>query len=221
MTTRPSEPRVDRRRLKTRAALMRAGQTLFAERSVDGVTIDDIVVEADVAKGSFYNHFDDKEGLARAIAQEVRGAAEAAITLANAGVEDPAERVARALCVFVLGALDHPERSRAYQRLFSGATLLDAPMNRGIRHDVEEGLRVGRFVGLSPATGVLMVMGVVAIAASRVLEPNAPANPAAVSRELAFGLLRGLGVENAVAEAIATKACGDIIPARTGKRASA
>ena len=53
--------RVDRRRERTRAALMRAGQVLFATRSVDAVSIDDIVAAAEVAKGSFYNHFPDKE----------------------------------------------------------------------------------------------------------------------------------------------------------------
>lgn len=206
MKPKTAEPKVDQRRSRTRAALMRAGQSLFAERSVEGVTIDDIVLAADVAKGSFYNHFPDKEALARAIAAQVRGLAEAAVTAANAQVADPAARVARALCVFVLDAVEHPERNRAQRRLFTGATLIDAPMNRGVRRDVEAGLAAGRFGGVSPETAVLMVMGIVNIAVARVLEPDVPAPAAAVSRELAFGLLRGLGVETAEAEAIAAAA---------------
>ena len=45
-----AEPRIDRRRIRTRAALLRAGQALFAERSVDGVSIDDIVAAAEIYK---------------------------------------------------------------------------------------------------------------------------------------------------------------------------
>ena len=63
---------VDRRRVRTRAALLRAGASLFATRSVDGVSIDDIVAAADVAKGSFYNHFPDKEALAAELSDAAR-----------------------------------------------------------------------------------------------------------------------------------------------------
>src|SRR5690349_6429998 len=92
--------RIDRRRVRTRAALLEAGRTLFASRSVDGVTIDDIVAAADVAKGSFYNHFPDKEALARELADRARAGAEALAARLGAGVADPAERVARAVCGF-------------------------------------------------------------------------------------------------------------------------
>jgi len=210
MTTNPGARRIDRRRSNTRAALLRAGQTLFADRAVDGVTIDDIVQAAAVAKGSFYNHFSDKDGLARAIAVQVRAAGEAAVTAANREVADPAERVARALCVFVRDARDHPERYRAQRRLFAGATLIDAPMNRGVRADIENGLRLERFADLPAEVGMLMVMGIVDVAVARVLEEADPASPEAVSRGLAFGLLRGLGVAGAEAQGIAAAASRDI-----------
>ncbi len=45
---------------RTRAALIAAGRRLFCERPVDAVAIDDIVQAAEVSKGSFYNHFDDR-----------------------------------------------------------------------------------------------------------------------------------------------------------------
>jgi AcrR family transcriptional regulator len=40
--------RLDRRKLRTRAALLNAGRTLLATRAIDGISIDEIVV-ADVA----------------------------------------------------------------------------------------------------------------------------------------------------------------------------
>ena len=107
--TEPKPQRIDRRRVRTRAALLRAGQQLFSERSVDGVSIDDIVAAAQVAKGSFYNHFPDKDALAQALADQARASVETTAAIAGAGVADPAERVARALCVFVRQAVEHPK----------------------------------------------------------------------------------------------------------------
>lgn len=199
----------DRRRVRTRAALLRAGAALFAARSVDGVSIDDIVAAADVAKGSFYNHFEDKAALARAIAEEVRGGVEALAAEVNAGIDDPAERVARALCGFVGQAVEQPVAVRAMLRLFQGAAIPDAPMNRGVRADIKAGLAAGRFEGMTLETGVLMAVAVVQMAVSRTLERSG--KPAALAADLAFGLLRGLGLDAAQARAVADRAAADVL----------
>ena len=206
-----SEPRTDRRRARTRSALLRAGQSLFADQSVDAVSIDDIVAAADVAKGSFYNHFSDKEALAREIAMAVRAEAEAEIETANAGVDDPASRMARAQTVFVRFARRDPQRARAMMRLFAGATLPNAPLNRGVRADVEAGLTAGAFRGLTVETGVLMAMGAALVAVTRVLEPGAATSAAALCRGLNFGLLRGLGVDEDQARRVADTAADDLL----------
>ncbi len=202
--------KTDRRRARTRAALMQAGQSLFAAQSVDAVSIDDIVAAADVAKGSFYNHFPDKEALAREIAVTVRAEAEAQVDLANAGVTEPASRMARGQAVFVRYAVRNPERARAMMRLHAGATLPNAPMNRGLRADIEAGLADGVFRGLTVETGLLMAMGMGMVGVTRVLEANGPADPQALSRDLNFGLLRGLGVAEDAARAISAAAVADI-----------
>ena len=45
--------------------------TLFLERSIDGVTIDDLTRAAGVAKGSFYRYFDSKEALVESIVSPI------------------------------------------------------------------------------------------------------------------------------------------------------
>ena len=55
------------RGVETRMALLAAGQKLLAERPIDALAIDEIVQTAGVAKGSFYNHFEDKDAFAFAI----------------------------------------------------------------------------------------------------------------------------------------------------------
>lgn len=48
-------------------AISRAALTLFLEKGVEAVTIDDIAREAQIAKGSFYRYFEDKTELVEAI----------------------------------------------------------------------------------------------------------------------------------------------------------
>lgn len=57
----------DTNRKARTAQISQAAITLFLERSIDGVTIDDLTKAAGVAKGSFYRYFDSKETLVRAI----------------------------------------------------------------------------------------------------------------------------------------------------------
>ena len=209
--TEPKTERMDRRRVRTRAALLRAGQKLFAERSVDGVSIDDIVAAAEVAKGSFYNHFPDKEALARELSDVARNSIEEMAATLSVGVDDPAERVARALCAFARSAVENPVGVGAMLRLFHGAGIPDFPMNRGVRAEVHAGITGGRFGGLSVEAGVLLTVGVAQILTARILEMGGRRNEAqALARELVFGMLRGLGLESASAKAIAAKAAADI-----------
>ena len=209
--TEPKPERMDRRRVRTRAALLRAGQQLFSERSVDGVSIDDIVAAAQVAKGSFYNHFPDKEALAKELSDVARTSIEEMAATLSIGVADPAERVARALCAFARQAVENPVGVGAMLRLFHGASIPDFPMNRGVRAEVHAGITGGRFIGLSVESGVLMTVGVSQILVARVLEQGTRRNQAAsLARDLVFGLLRGLGLESSSAKAIAAKASADI-----------
>ena len=56
-----------RRRLETRARLVRAARDLMARKGVGATSIQEITDAADVGFGSFYNHFDSKETIAAAV----------------------------------------------------------------------------------------------------------------------------------------------------------
>lgn len=204
-----SEPALDRRRARTRAALLQAGQALFAERSVDAVSVDDIVGAAEVAKGSFYNHFPDKDGLARAIAGGIRAEVEALVDATNRETADPAVRMARAFAVYVRYAYDNPERSRAMMRLTSTDTLPDRPLNRGVLTDLEAGFAAGRFQGLALEGALLLVMGAVQIGIIHILENPRPQAWTTLTALLA-GELRGLGVPFEEAQGLARAALNDV-----------
>ncbi|RJO74279.1 MAG: KamA family radical SAM protein [Myxococcales bacterium] len=62
--------RLERKKETTRNALLRAAKRLYAQHGLYGVSIEDITSEADLGKGTFYNHFKSREELIAAVLQE-------------------------------------------------------------------------------------------------------------------------------------------------------
>ncbi len=193
------EKRVDRRRARTRKALIGAGQQLFAAKSVDGVTIDDIVDAADVAKGSFYNHFEGKEGLAETIVALVQGDCEREVYAANADVTDASIRVARAVVTVIRYAIEHPDRYHAMVNLTRRRVNIHDPINDGVRHDIESGIHSGQFTKISVEAGVLAVFGLIATAVDHLSAPQGDDAAREIGRQIAFVMLRALGVPDDLA----------------------
>ena len=213
------EVRGSRRAERTRGALIAAGRRLFCDRPIDAVTVDTIVQTAGVAKGSFYNHFVDRESLVRAISAEIRAGVELAIDRANADVEDPARRVARACCIYLRFALDEPERAGFLVRIHSGHTSLEAPLNRGLVDDISRGLATGRFRVATLQAGVLYVLGVNQVALAQIVqEPSAPL-AVGLAQQLCAMMLSGLRVPDMDADLIAAQASDEIV--RAGAYAAA
>src|SRR5580704_9939754 len=207
MTTEPANPRAAR----TKAALMAAGRRLLSLHPIDAVTVDDIVQAAEVGKGSFYNHFADREALGRAVAAQVRSSVEAAIGRANAGVEDPARRLARAVCTYLRFALDEPEAAGVLVHIHSGHTSLAAPLNRGLVEDLETGLASGRFEVATVESGVLYVLGVTQLALVRIVQEPNQAFAISLSQQMGALVLRGLGLPGAEADSLAARASDGIV----------
>jgi AcrR family transcriptional regulator len=206
-----ASPRPNPRAERTRAALVAAGRRLFAARAVEAVTIDDIVQAAQVGKGSFYNHFEGREALLRAISREIRAGVERQVDLANAGVADPASRMARAICTYLRYALDEPERAGVLARLYSGHVSFTSPLNRGLMDDIAAGLAASRFSVQTVETGMLFVIGVTQAALVRLVQEPSPSLAVSLAQQMSALVLRGLGVEAAEAELIAAQASDEVV----------
>ena len=87
----PRVSRLDRRKARTRQALIDAAVRLIAEGRGDRASIAEITEEADIGFGSFYNHFDSKEQLFQTSSEEVLERWGQMIDRATAGITDPAE----------------------------------------------------------------------------------------------------------------------------------
>jgi AcrR family transcriptional regulator len=206
------DARTEQRGASVGEALVRAGQTLFSQHPVDAVAIDDIVGEAQVAKGSFYKHFPDKEALLGEVVGRIRDRIERQVVAANAGVEDPARRVARAMCVYLRFVADAPEQGGVLVRNNrSGGATPSLALNQGTVDDVTAGLAAGRFTAPSAEAGVLFILGVGHAGLTRFAGQQGAASNTWIAQQLCQLTLRGLGVDLAEAELIAAQAAEEII----------
>ena len=62
---------MERRRKKTRQAILAAFQSLLANKRYENIIVQDIIEEADVGRSTFYTHFETKDTLLRAMCEDM------------------------------------------------------------------------------------------------------------------------------------------------------
>ena len=156
--------RLDRRKARTRAALVRAAQMLIAEGRTS-VPILEITQAADVGIGSFYNHFETKEQLFDAAVEAVIDGYGQLLDDLTGDIEDPAEVFA---CSFRLtGRLQRrePELSRVFLANVLRLLNADTGLAPRARRDIKAAVDAGRFdvedldVAVTMAAGALLALG--------------------------------------------------------------
>ncbi len=216
MTSRPdlSPPGLSPRAARTRAALIAAGFDLLAAKPIDAIPIDEVVTRAGVAKGSFFNHFTDKQAFAEAIASDVRLQLEDQVTRANAGVADPVARIAGGMRVGAAFALTDPKRTAVLLRSHGTSTARAHPLNRGLVEDIDAACAAGLLRPEARTSGVLYWLGLCQILMVNLVErrPDA-ANARLRVREMITLGLTGMGIDAALATTLADQAA-----ARLGSR---
>jgi AcrR family transcriptional regulator len=100
----PGANRLDRRKARTRQALIDAAVRLIAEGRGGRASIAEITEEADIGFGSFYNHFDSKEQLFGTASGELLEQWGQVIDQACADISDPAKVFAVSLRIAVARA---------------------------------------------------------------------------------------------------------------------
>jgi AcrR family transcriptional regulator len=164
MSETESPNRLERRKRRTRAALIMAAQRLIAEGKVN-VPVLEITRVADVGMGSFYNHFDSKEQLFEAAVSDVLDAHGAMLDRLTESIDDPAETFATS---FRLTGRLFRRRPRESEILLAhGPALLSSERGLAPRalRDIKAGVDAGRFrvddpeLALAMAGGALLGLG--------------------------------------------------------------
>lgn len=119
--------RPDRRRERTRRAILDAALVLFNEGGIQKTTIDEIATRADVSAGTVYFHFRSKEGLYLSVVDE-------ALALNIEAMESvdqmlaPLDRVVAAGRAYMRFALEHPHYFRMIALRVSAPPIDDPSM---------------------------------------------------------------------------------------------
>jgi TetR/AcrR family transcriptional regulator, transcriptional repressor for nem operon len=79
----------------TRAALLNAGVTMAAQHGLAGLSVNLVVAEAGVAKGTFYVHFKDRDAFIDALHEQFHARIQEAVAAATTGMAPGAEMIAR------------------------------------------------------------------------------------------------------------------------------
>ncbi|MEZ0384241.1 TetR/AcrR family transcriptional regulator [Mycobacterium sp. pW045] len=207
----PAANRIERRKRRTRTALIKAAQTFIAEGKTN-VPVLEITQAADVGMGSFYNHFTTKEELFEAAVVDVLDAHGALLDELTADIVDPAETFA--CCFRLTGRMFRQRPQESQIMLRNGLSLINS--DRGIaaraRRDLTAAVAAGRFtiddpeLALAMAGGVLMGLGAL-------LTEQDDRDDAATSDRATENLLRLYGLTAKQARAICAKPLPDFAAA--------
>ena len=151
--------RLDRRKARTRQALLDAAVQLIATGRGERASIQEITEAADVGFGSFYNHFASKEELFDAAAAEVLERWGQMIDRACADISDPAEVFAVSFRLSARLGWTHPDIARFLTG--AGLDLMDAPNGLGPRalRDIKAAQAAGQFTIRSADVALAAVAG--------------------------------------------------------------
>jgi AcrR family transcriptional regulator len=192
--------RVARRRAQARQRILAVAEQLMIRRGVDAVTIDAIADAADIARRSFYHHFETKYDVLVPIARARTKSVNQRIDRLVAPLDDPAVVMATAMRHGLRALASDPlcswfvlKSGLPQQRLFEGLG------ESGMR-DAQRGIDAGRFHIANPeVVRRLMAGAFIAVLSARV---EGQLNDSDLDDAVEH-LLRLLGLSNAAAHDIA------------------
>jgi AcrR family transcriptional regulator len=147
--------------LRTRARLIDAAHRLIAEKAIEATPIAEITEAADVAVGSFYNHFESKEALVQAVVADTMEKHGADVDRATVAMDDPAEVLAASVRLTVRKVGNDPIWGWFVVRTTSLIPGLREGLGRRLARDLRRGFRAGRFAAYEEKTMVAAIGGAV------------------------------------------------------------
>lgn len=200
--------RLQRRKQRTRAALIKAAQAFIAEGKVNAPVLE-ITQAADVGMGSFYNHFDSKEELFAAAVTDVLDGHGAILDEFTADISDPAETFAT--CFRLTGRLFRQRPQESQILLANGMALLlsDRGLAPRAMRDIDAAVAAGRFrvddpqLSLAVAGGALLGLG-------NLLRAQPDRDDAAAADAVTYDVLRLFGMTDDEASEVCARPLPDL-----------
>lgn len=183
------------RRSEARERLLATASRLFYTEGIRAVGVDRVMAEADVARGTFYRHFEGKDDLVRAYLEARDQQIRASLAAGREKAPTPAaflEAVAHGIgeelcrdgfrgCPFINAAVEYPERDspvhlavlayrdafrHAVQDAFQQAGALDSERSADAMVALRDGAMVAAYLGDPKQAGETLTEGVAALLAA-------------------------------------------------------
>jgi AcrR family transcriptional regulator len=179
------------RREKTRARLLDSALLVFAQKGPQAV-IDDVIAQAGMARGSFYNYFRTNEELLAAVASEISNELMLAIDPMVQTFDDPAQRIACGSRLLLHAVTQLPLLGAFMVRLPFPAANSSLLAVRFLGRDIASAIAGGRLPHIGQRVATDLVVGVMLNAShSLVADPSERDYPEAI----VSAMLVGLGID--------------------------
>jgi AcrR family transcriptional regulator len=187
---------------RTKAQLIAAAKALFSRGAWESATIDEVVNEAGVARGTFYSHFDDLSELAAAVADELVQSFDELIQPQRLTISDPIFRIAFGCDSFIGKAL----KDRSWASLVASMARSHPAVGQGARarlsEDLREALAQSPQASLSLELGLEVALGIVLQVAAAIGDGRLEDRDRA---KAVRSILAALGVSKRDAESIVSR----------------
>lgn len=195
--------RLERRKQRTRSALIKAAQQLIVEGRLN-VPVLEITQLADVGMGSFYNHFDSKEELFEAAVADVLDSYGAVLDSLTIGMDDPAETFAASFRLTGRFFRRRPLESLILMANWPRLITSDRGLAPRALRDIKAAVAAGRFtvddpeLALAVASGILLGLGTL-------LQRDTTRDDGATADAVTEDLLRMFGMSAAQAHKVCSR----------------
>ena len=176
---------------------------VFSSRGIDNTVIEDLIEQAQVSRGTFYNYFRTTDEVMAAVLQAVGNELLSLVDLAIADRADPAERLACGVRTVLHTARHFPQVGRFMSRVGVNRSLDHLPALGYLLRDLVEATEAGRFKLDDPTLGLDLVVGTTnaALLSLSMRSDLTDAYP----QEITFHILLGLGMTRAAARKLVDK----------------
>jgi AcrR family transcriptional regulator len=184
---------------RTREQLLDAARSLYSKQAVESVTVDDVVREAGVSKGTLYVHFKNIEAVQMAVADELTQTFVNLLRPRRSVFKDPIERIADGCYTFLHQATLNPKWGGLVARYAWSFPTVGSAARSLLADDLRQAARQQRIAGIPSDLCNAVVVGIVLQLMRSANEGNLQGSdvPPAV-----MAILQSLGVTRREATAI-------------------
>jgi AcrR family transcriptional regulator len=189
--------RREQNKAENRTALLKAARAVFAEMGYGAASVRDIVRRTDLASGTFYNYFKDKDEIFEAVVGELTGELLKRHQEGRGKATTTEEFFRRHYAVYFDFIAGDPELLALARRNFTAIrTLLDKPDVRALARALNEDIRAACAKGILPdvdAGYLAAAIGGVAFEISMVMVARDPVDPAGAAEFATRLMMAGIG----------------------------